>query len=185
MEHFDVLDEYGNKMGQMKPRDDVHRDGDWHRVVHAWIINSKGELLLQKRAKNKEMYPNMWDISSAGHVCAGDDPIASAMREMKEELGLMLKEKDFEYLFTVKNQVVLHNGAFINNEFDDVYLVTMEVDISKLILQKEELSEVKWVDFVEYEKHIDAKDPKYVLHREEYKRRFFGVLHERFGIHNT
>lgn len=185
MEHFDILDEQGNKTGQMKPRNDVHRDGDWHRVVHAWIINGKGELLLQKRAKNKEMYPNMWDISSAGHVCAGDDSIVSAIREVEEELGLVLAKKDFEHLFTVKNQVVLHDGAFINNEFDDVYLVTMEVDISKLILQKEELSEVKWVDFVEYEKHIDTKDPAYVLHREEYKRKFFGLLHERFGVRNT
>jgi isopentenyldiphosphate isomerase len=184
MEHFDVLNEDGEKTGHRKPRKDVHRDGDWHRAVHVWIINGKGELLLQRRAKEKEAYPDKWDISSAGHICAGDDPITSAMREMEEELGLVLEERYFEYLFTVKNQIVLHEGAYINNELDDIYLVTMEVDIAALTLQQEEVSAVQWMDFAEYEKHIDAQDPEYVPLRGEYKKRFFGILHERSGARN-
>ena len=54
MEYFDVLDENGNKTGKLKLRNEVHRDGDWHRGVHVWIINSFGELLLQRRSPNKE-----------------------------------------------------------------------------------------------------------------------------------
>jgi hypothetical protein len=42
-----------------KPRQAVHRDGDWHRAVHIWLINSKGELVLQKRSKFKDTFPGI------------------------------------------------------------------------------------------------------------------------------
>ena len=44
-EYFDILDENGNKTGQTKLRSEVHRDGDWHKAVHIWIFNDKGEAL--------------------------------------------------------------------------------------------------------------------------------------------
>ena len=88
VEYFDVLDERGNKTGKIKKREDVHRDGDWHKSIHIWIVNDKNEVLLQKRSSNKDCYPNMWDISCAGHLTAGDTSISGALREIKEELGL-------------------------------------------------------------------------------------------------
>lgn len=45
MEYFEVLDEKGNKIGKVKLRSEVHRDGDWHKAVDVWIFNSKSELL--------------------------------------------------------------------------------------------------------------------------------------------
>jgi len=71
MEFFDVLDKNGNPTGQVKDRNDVHRDGDWHKAVHIWIINFKGELLIQKRSPNKDTGAGQWDISAAGHMPAG------------------------------------------------------------------------------------------------------------------
>ena len=73
-EYFDILDEHGNKTDRIKPRSEVHRDGDWHRAVHIWIINNQGEILLQRRAPDKDTHPNFWDISVGGHLQAGDDP---------------------------------------------------------------------------------------------------------------
>lgn len=61
-EYFDLLDENGNKTGNIKLRSEVHRDGDWHKAVHIWIINDEGEILLQRRCATKESYPNMLDI---------------------------------------------------------------------------------------------------------------------------
>ncbi|RWW44042.1 hypothetical protein BHE74_00050230, partial [Ensete ventricosum] len=57
----------------------VHRDGDYHRAVHVWIYSeSTQELLLQKRADCKDSWPGQWDISSAGHISAGDSSLLSA-----------------------------------------------------------------------------------------------------------
>jgi hypothetical protein len=51
MEFFDVLDEYGNKAGEIIERNEAHKKGICHRVVQVWVINSKNELLLQKQAR--------------------------------------------------------------------------------------------------------------------------------------
>lgn len=60
-------------------RSEVHRDGDYHRAVHVWIYSeSTGELLLQRRADCKDSWPGQWDISSAGHISAGDSSLSSA-----------------------------------------------------------------------------------------------------------
>lgn len=60
-------------------RNDVHRDGNYHRAVHVWIHAERTqELLLQKRADCKESWPGQWDISSAGHISAGDSSLVSA-----------------------------------------------------------------------------------------------------------
>lgn len=61
-------------------RGDIHRDGDYHRAVHVWIYaESTQELLLQRRADCKDSWPGQWDISSAGHISAGDSSLVSAM----------------------------------------------------------------------------------------------------------
>lgn len=61
-------------------RTDVHRDGYYHRAVHVWIYaESTQELLIQQRASCKDSWPGLWDISSAGHISAGDSSMISAM----------------------------------------------------------------------------------------------------------
>ncbi len=57
----------------------MHADGDYHGAVHVWIyVESTGELLLQKRADRKDSWPGLWDISSAGHISAGDTSLITA-----------------------------------------------------------------------------------------------------------
>ncbi|MGV7468041.1 NUDIX domain-containing protein, partial [Mycobacterium kansasii] len=64
----------------------MHRDGDYHRAVHVWIYcESTNELLLQKRSDCKDSWPGQWDISSAGHISAGDSSLITARRELHEE----------------------------------------------------------------------------------------------------
>ncbi|KAB2072769.1 hypothetical protein ERO13_D02G099801v2 [Gossypium hirsutum] len=83
VEYLDVLTKIGKKIGKKiggsKPRGDVHRDGDYHKAVHVWIFTeSTQELLLQKRADCKDSWPGLWDISSAGHISAGDSSLITA-----------------------------------------------------------------------------------------------------------
>lgn len=178
MEYFDILDTNGELTGESKARGEVHRDGDWHKAVHIWIINSRSELLIQKRSPIKDSSPNMWDISSAGHLSAGQTNIEGALREIKEELDLDLVESDLEYLFTVKQQSSKPDGTYINNEFNDVYLTHLDLDESRLKLQEEEVSEVKFINFKELENLVSQGQKDIVIHEKEYKL-LFEILHQR------
>lgn len=146
-EYFDILDENGAPTGQKKPRDEVHRDGDWHPSVHIWIVrNSK--ILLQRRRRDKESFPGMLDLACTGHVDAGETYSQAAVRELKEELNIEADEKDFIYLFTQKLTVDrdFGSGRFISNEINKVYLLDPKTDISSLAYQESEIEELIWTD---------------------------------------
>eukprot|EP01111_Echinosteliopsis_oligospora_P011404 TRINITY_DN3758_c0_g1_i1.p1 TRINITY_DN3758_c0_g1~~TRINITY_DN3758_c0_g1_i1.p1 ORF type:complete len:135 (+),score=16.87 TRINITY_DN3758_c0_g1_i1:106-510(+) len=117
---------------------------------------------MQKRAACKESHPNLWDISSAGHISAGDDSLISAVRELQEELGLTVPEENFQLKSQTKQQFVLHDGKYIDNELVDIYLVQMDVDLSTLKLQVEEVSDVKYVHWTELKRMVQNKDPAIV-----------------------
>jgi isopentenyl-diphosphate delta-isomerase type 1 len=169
IEYLDILNDKGEKTGESVPYTDVHTKGLIHRAVHMWIMNSKRELLLQRRSPNKGSYPNHWDISAAGHVSAGQSSVEAAQREMEEELGLELPNSAFRYLFSVEQHIVINNGTYINNEFNDVYLVLLDKNIEEMKIQKEEVAELKWITVDNLKKLlIDKKEP-IVDHDEEYK----------------
>src|SRR5687768_17055127 len=90
-ELIDVLTEAGARTGRCKPKADIHRDGEWHRAAHLWIVTTDRRVLLQKRARAKENWPGFWDVSVAGHVSAGENAIDAAIREAREEIGLDLE----------------------------------------------------------------------------------------------
>lgn len=86
LELFDILNEDGSKTGIVKERGVAHREGALHGTVHIWIVrkNDKSgyDVLLQKRSANKDSHPGCYDISSAGHISAGDERMESALREI-------------------------------------------------------------------------------------------------------
>lgn len=170
-EFFDVLDEQGNKTGKTKARTEVHRDGDWHKAVHIWIVNDKDEILLQKRSPNKDSHPNMWDISSAGHLTAGDDSLSGAIREIKEELGINIKSSQLKFLGIIK-KADKYTSTFINNEFNDVYLLRLSLDLDKITLQEEEVSEVKYISVNELRNMIKTRDKTLLMHDDEFEMLF-------------
>ena len=101
MEIFDIVDENGNPTGQTIERSLAHTNGVRHRTVHIWIareVMGKWQVLLQKRALTKDSFPGRYDTSSAGHIQAGDEPLESAMRELKEELGIAAKPEQLHFL---------------------------------------------------------------------------------------
>jgi len=86
-EIFDVVDEHDQVLRQAS-RHDVH-ENDWkHRAVHIFVTNEAGDLFLQKRSRWKDRQPSRWDSSAAGHLNAGDDYAETALREVREELGV-------------------------------------------------------------------------------------------------
>lgn len=86
-EIFDVVDDSDAVVGQATRRE-VHERKLLHRAVHVFVVNRHGELLLQKRSRFKDAHPGVWDSSVAGHLDAGEDYAAAALREMEEEMGI-------------------------------------------------------------------------------------------------
>lgn len=92
-ELIDVLDENGVKTGEVLARNEIHKRGLWHRAIVVAIINENNEILLQQRSANKEKNANMWDISVAGHISAGQDSLSAVAREISEEVSVNLGYK--------------------------------------------------------------------------------------------
>lgn len=97
MEILDICDELGNPTGKTVERKIAHQQGILHRTAHVWILRKKEnkiQILLQKRSEQKDSFPGCYDISSAGHIPAGDNYGQSAVRELKEELGIVVRESE-------------------------------------------------------------------------------------------
>ena len=88
-ELFDVVDENDQPVGTM-PRREVHRLQQRHRAVHLLVVNQAKKIFLHKRSMKKDLFPGVWDSSAAGHVGAGEDYDSTAVRELREELGIAL-----------------------------------------------------------------------------------------------
>ena len=173
MEFFDIRNKDGSLTGEVKERTLVHRDGDIHGTSHVWIVRQdeagRCDLLLQKRSANKDAYPGCYDISSAGHLPAGQDFLPSALREMEEELGICAREEDMVFLGIHEgySEEIFYDEPFRNHEISHVYLYKEPVDISQLKLQEEEVESVKWMEFFEFYKEVEKGNPKYCLFTEE------------------
>lgn len=178
-ELFDILDEYGNKTGLTKPRSAVHRDGDWHRAVHIWIVNNEGEILLQRRAPDKDTHPNFWDISAGDHLQAGDEPLVGAAREVKEEIGLDIPLTDFQPLCEHHSSTQPYPG-FINNSFYNSYVVRTDKTLADMTMQKSEVSELKFIPFSEFKTMVENNDSGLVPHSVDY-RALIKLLEPEFG----
>ena len=109
MELFEIVNEQGEVIGTA-PRNICHGDPSLvHRAAHVLVFNSAGKLLLQLRAKNKDIQPGKWDTSVGGHLSVGEGYHEAALREMKEELGIEGVELKYLYDYPLRNEVESEN----------------------------------------------------------------------------
>jgi isopentenyldiphosphate isomerase len=91
-EPFDVITADGKPTGRVKPRAEVHRDGDWHRAVHVWVagVDDCGApfLTFQRRSAHKDTWPARYDATVGGHYRVGET-LAETLREVEEEIGII------------------------------------------------------------------------------------------------
>jgi isopentenyldiphosphate isomerase len=134
----------------------VHlEEGTYRMVVHVCIFNSKGEMLIQKRADDIVRWPSYWDISVGGGASAGDNSRMAAERETAEELGLSIDFSDRRPVITVN----------FSDGFDDFYTIEMDVSPDDLHLQKEEVADARWASREEIEAMID--DGSFIPYQKE------------------
>lgn len=167
-EPVDILDAHGDKIGQVMLKSEAHKKSLWHSGAHVWIYNSRGEVLLQLRAPDKIIRPNVWDVSAAGHIASGDTPEATAVREAKEELDLDIDPKKFKFIGIKKVDEAM--DGWNHRVFNWTYLLKADLDIKKLQLEADEVSDIRWlpVDEFEAELHDPKKSKRYTPTRLEF-----------------
>ncbi len=140
-EIFDIVDENLKVIGT-KAREEVHRDGDWHRVFHCWVIFRDEEkrdwIILQKRSPNKDIYPNVLDVSVGGHYETGESLEKAGLREIQEELGLTVNFDDLIPL-GIRIQLAAYN-AIRDYEFADVFFHVCDQPLKSYDYQQEEIA---------------------------------------------
>lgn len=115
-ELWDIYDENRVKTGRTHCRGDYLNKGDYHLVVHVWLLSSSGKFLLTKRSPNKG-FPNMWE-TTGGSALAGDDSLTAAIREVKEETGLTLDPKRGEVVLTYRGTDYITDVWLFRQDFD-------------------------------------------------------------------
>ena len=184
LELFDVRNPDGTVSGIVRERGVVHSDGSPHATSHVWIVrkNQKSgfDVLLQKRSKNKDSNPGCYDISSAGHVAAGDDYLESAVRELGEELGIYVKPEELKFA-GMQNRVmndVFYGRPFHDHEISKVYVYDAPITIKNLKLQESEVEEVIWMDYMECKYRIEKQTLENCIYMKEYEMvgRYLGIL---------
>ena len=161
-ELFDILNEKGERTGETMPRSEAHRTGALHGSVHIWVLRRRlegTEVLLQKRAEDKDSFPSCYDAAATGHIDSGEDTVSAAVRETREEIGISAKPAELIPLFRkrVSEDNIFHGKRFINNEITWVYLYAGEVSDGELIREEAEISELRWFDSKELSEALARK----------------------------
>ena len=134
MERWDLYDKSGNPLGKTLERGKRLRAGEHHLVVHVWILNSAGRLLIQRRAPHLKLMPGAW-AATGGSAIAGEDSLTAVRRELREELGVDLPEDRFAKIGRLLRR----------NSLCDLWLVEHTVAVPALRLQREEVADARFV----------------------------------------
>ncbi|NRD24237.1 NUDIX domain-containing protein [Winogradskyella litoriviva] len=150
-EYIDIVDKQGKPTGTRALKSKAHKYGWYHNTIHLWLFTDKGEILLQQRSHKKSIYPLLWDVSVAGHIDAGETFIEAALRETKEEIGLELEPHNLQHIGVFLHETNYDNGNIKDNEFHQVFIAQLKVNIEELVLQEDEVEAIKLVSLKEFE----------------------------------
>lgn len=162
MELVDLYDENRIPLGRTVERYAPRNAGEYRLVVHVCVFDSLGRMLIQKRAAEKQSWPEAWDVTVGGAVSAGETSRQAAEREFREELGVPLDLMGQRPSMTVNFEA----------GFDDFFLLVRDIDLDTLTLQAEEVSQVRWAELEEIEAMMD--DGRFI----PYPKSFLWFLHE-------
>jgi len=153
-EMIDVLDENGNKTGEIRSRKDVHEKGLWHRIALLAIANDRNEILIQQRGANVSKFPNLWDLSVASHVAAGQTSLNTILREVNEEIGFQIPRKitvlDFQFITSFRNHHTI--GNIIENQFYDLFLLRENINLDQITFNDNEVQNIQYLNYTAIQK---------------------------------
>ncbi len=152
--NFVILVNKNNKRIGIEEKIKVHKEGKLHRAFSIFIFNSKGELLIQQRAKTKYHSGNLWSNSVCSHPKPNETYLQATHRRLKEEMGFDCKLKK---LFCFVYNADFQNGL-IENEYDCVFIGKYD---GKIKPSKKEVQNCKWVSLKDLKEDIRKNHDKY------------------------
>lgn len=168
-EKWDILTADGRPTGKTTLRGHcILKQGEYHLVVHIWIVSHDGRFLIQRRSDNKKLMPGEW-AATGGAAVSGEDSFTAARRELFEELGIPSDSNTLKLLSRIKRR----------NSLLDVWVITTDVSADKLLLQKSEVAEARWVS-AEY-LHEMIKNGKFHNYGKEYFDTVFNKINDYRG----
>ena len=144
-ENLDIYNENKIKTGKIIERkeDVAIEKNEFVLAVQCWIINTKNEILLTQRKLDKK-FGGMWEPTS-GLVKSGENSIQGVRRELKEEIGIEIEDKDLKLLKTVKGERTIR----------DIYIINKDIAIEDIKFNDGEVINAKYVTIEELEKMIN------------------------------
>lgn len=139
---IDIVNERGDLLGVKLPVRIANEKGLWHHGCHVVITTPSGKMLVEKRAKKMIFAPGRLDISMGGYVDAGEMPMEAAVRELKEELGLVVSPKDLKLIEVGKASTYRPSYKTTSRVIGHVYHLKLKEENPKLDIQKKEVDEV-------------------------------------------
>jgi len=134
----------------------AHRQGKLHRCFSVLIFNSKGELLIQQRAKSKYHSPGLWANTCCSHPRPGEDLKTAVKRRLKEEMGIKASNLKEFFTFIYKAKI----GNLIEHELDHVFAGKFN---GKPKPNKKEVQDFKWVNLQELKRDMKKYPRKYAF----------------------
>lgn len=144
-ELIDILTAEGKVTGKTALKSEAHKNGWFHATVHIWIYTKNEKILLQKRALTKKVFPGLWDISVAGHIGAGESVLDAAIREVQEEINLLLTKKELLKIGT-RIHTIRHPNGIQDNEHHHVFIAELKVPLTDLKIQETEVESIQLLD---------------------------------------
>ena len=166
-EHVILVNEKDEPIGTM-PKMEAHEKAVLHRAFSVFVLNDRGELLLQQRAANKYHSPLLWTNSCCSHQRVGESNIEAGKRRLFEEMGFVTELKDvvsFIYKAPFDNGLTEH-------EFDHVLVGTYNKDP---IINNDEVNDFKWAT-------LESVKVDMELHPEIYTE-WFKIIFDQFYKH--
>ena len=167
MEYLDYFDSNMNFLG-VGTREEVHKNGWWHKTFHGWVLREEDDkhyVVFQIRASERESYPDLLDITVAGHLLTSEK-IEDGFREVFEEIGIRIEDKQKKFLgirITIAESIYKQN-----KEFSYVYFIYNNTAISEYSLQEKEVKGIVEIEvesglrlFSDEEKSISVRGYKY------------------------
>ena len=144
-EFFEITDHLGRLTGKQKKREEVHRDGTWHRSSHLHLIHPDHRIIFQQRSGQKDVGPHLVDVAVGGHHAPGESPSEAIRREAREEVGIDIKHYPGELIPIHGYRIAVHEFPeknIMDHELQSVSFFLSDLKIEQLTLQQEEISAI-------------------------------------------
>ena len=169
-EKWDIIDENGQLSGKTVLRNNARlKPGEYHLVVHIWVVSSDGRVLIQRRADTKKLMPGEW-AATGGAAISGEDSFTAASRELFEELGIRSDRSNLKKILRLKRR----------NSLLDIWLIASNLTVNELKLQESEVAEAKWVTLAELKEMV--KENKFHNYGKEYFESVFEKIGDTKGV---